>query len=284
MQPKAVSVPNSEQTEIVLLAIDNQFDFCNPKGSLFVPGAEKDSERLAKGIAKNLKFFDRIVETKDAHRGIHIAHKIWWVDSNNQHPDVFTQITVDDVVGSKAKWRCFNLGYQKWSEDYVTTLASQNSWPLMIWPEHCLIGSMGEMIEPIIFEQFMAWENTNFGTVDYVNKGSDPMTEHYSAFKAEVYNPHNPEGTGPNMELVDNLLRAKAVFVCGQALSHCVRATFTDIADYFGDEFVKKCIFLEDASSPVGIPVAIEAAKDFMTKMTSRGMRVTTTDKMQQMV
>lgn len=284
MDPKVVNVPDSDKMEIVLLPIDNQSDFCNRNGSLFVEGADKDSERLAKGIKKNIKLFDRIVATKDAHRGIHIAHKIFWVDKDGNHPDYFTAITVDQVVGPNAKWRTTNPAYQKWAEEYVAALEKQGSWPLMIWPEHCLIGSKGEMIEPVIFEQFRAWEDENFAIVDYVNKGDDPMTEHYSAFKAEVFNPNNPAGTGPNMDLVDNLKNAKLVYICGQALSHCVRATVLDIADHFGDEFVKKFVFLEDASSPVNLPPAIEAAKQFMDDMTARGMRVTTTDKMEQMV
>lgn len=284
MDPKVMNVPDSEQTEVVLLCIDNQYDFCNPKGALYVDGADQDSTRLAKALKKNLKFFDRIVETKDAHRGIHIAHGIWWKDSAGNHPSPLTMIQLDDITGPNPKWQATNPWFQKWSENYIQELTNKGNWPLMIWPEHCLIGSMGEMIEPVLFEQFRAWENANFATVDYVNKGSDPMTEHYSAFQSEVFNPHNPEGTGPNMDLVNNLKRAKTMFICGQALSHCVRATVTDIADYFGDEFIKKFVFLEDASSPVDIPPAIEAAKKFLDDMTARGMRVTTTDKMEQTV
>lgn len=284
MDPKIVKVPDSEQTEVILLNIDNQFDFCDPKGALYVDGADKDSQRLAAAIARDPKLFDRIVATKDAHRGIHIAHKIFWKDSMGNHPDIFTPIEVADVVGANAKWRATNPGYQEWAESYVQTLANQGSWPLMIWPEHCLIGSMGEMIMPVIYEQFRAWEDLVFGTVDYVNKGDDPLTEHYSAFKAEVFNPDNPAGTGPNMDLVEHLKRAKVMFICGQALSHCVRATIMDIAEYFGDDFIKKFVFLEDASSPVNLPPAIDAAKAFMDEMTGRGMRVTTTDKMEQMV
>jgi len=38
--------------KIDLLIIDPQLDFCSPKGSLFVPNADKDMSRLAKMVNK----------------------------------------------------------------------------------------------------------------------------------------------------------------------------------------------------------------------------------------
>jgi nicotinamidase-related amidase len=262
--------------QIILLTIDPQFDFCNSAGSLFVPGADQDMIRLAKAISKNKDIIDRIVCTKDAHRYLHIAHPIWWINSDGKHPDPYTAIPEEDVVGSNAKWRATNPGFQAISEKYVQTLKKQGNYTLMIWPMHCLIGSNGFKVEPVLFEAFQEWE-AQFAVVDFVTKGSNMFTEHYSAFKAEVFDPDDAEGTGPNMKLVQYLKDAKYIYIAGEASSHCVRATVMDIATHFGDDYVKKFVYLEDASSPV--PIAKAAAEDFINKMTAKGMKITTTDK-----
>ena len=57
----------------------------------------------------------------------------------------------------------------------------------------------------------------------------------------------------------------------GQALSHCVNRTVTQLADNFGEENIKKLVLLEDTCSPVtGFE---DAAKDFIERLTKRGMR-----------
>ena len=278
MSPK--TVPASEQTENVLLCIDGQFDFCDPTGSLYVTGADQDSRRLADGIRKDIKFFDRVVATKDSHRAQHIAHSTWWVDENGNHPDPFTLIGSDDVQGANAQWRAFAPNLRQWSEEYVAELEKQGKYKLCIWPRHCLIGSNGHKIQPEIFEAFLEWEDACFATVDYVNKGSSIWTEHYSAFKAEVSVPDDPMGTGPNMALADYLAKARVLFIAGQALSHCVKATIEDIADHFGDEYVKKFALIEDASSPVDAPMFKQAAEDFVNNMVGRGMKLVKSDQL----
>ena len=262
--------------QIILLAIDCQFDFCNPAGSLFVPGADQDMIRLAKAIKTNKDVIDKIVCTKDAHRYLHVAHPIWWKDSNGKHPDIYTEITVSDVTGSNPKWKATNPGFQDISVKYVESLEKQGNYKLMIWPPHCLIGSNGFKIEPVLFEALQDWE-AQFAVVDFVTKGSNMFTEHYSAFKAEVFDPDDAEGTGPNMKLVQYLKDAQYIYIAGEATSHCVRATVMDIAKHFGDDYVKKFVFLEDAGSPV--PIAKTAADAFLSDMTAKGMKVTTTDK-----
>ena len=45
----------------VLLIVDMQNDFCLPSGSLYVPGAEKDVERLSRLIKKKTTVIDKII-------------------------------------------------------------------------------------------------------------------------------------------------------------------------------------------------------------------------------
>jgi nicotinamidase/pyrazinamidase len=80
-----------------LLIIDPQVDFCDPKGALYVPGAERDMERLAKMVRRTREKLDDIHVTLDSHHRIHIAHPIFWKDSRGNHPPVFTRISRTDV-------------------------------------------------------------------------------------------------------------------------------------------------------------------------------------------
>ena len=52
----------------VLLVVDMQNDFCLPSGSLYVPGAEKDVERLSRLIKEKMTVIDKIILTADGHR------------------------------------------------------------------------------------------------------------------------------------------------------------------------------------------------------------------------
>ena len=70
----------------ILLIIDPQNSFCDPTGELFVDGASRDMERLSDFIEMNGDAFERIVVTLDSHNRMHIAHPVWWVDKEGNHP------------------------------------------------------------------------------------------------------------------------------------------------------------------------------------------------------
>lgn len=262
-----------------LLIIDPQFDFCDPKGALYVTGAEKDTERLAKFITNNLDKIDDIRVTLDSHQPVHIAHPIAWVDSHGKHPDPFTIITEADVTGTNAKWRAFNPAWQQRQVDYVKALATGNRYILCIWPPHCLIGSDGHRVHPTLQGALRKWQD-EFAMIDFVTKGSNPFTEHYSVVKADVPDADDPS-THVNTNFIERLQAADEIIISGQALSHCVANSIRDIADLFGAEHVKKFVLLEDTSSPVGdqpnSTMFRDMADDFLREMTGRGMRLAKT-------
>jgi nicotinamidase-related amidase len=82
-----------KRTKNALLIIDPQVDFCDPKGKLYVNGAEKDMERVAKFILQNKEKIDYIAITLDSHRPIDISHPAFWQDCDGNHPGPFTIIT-----------------------------------------------------------------------------------------------------------------------------------------------------------------------------------------------
>jgi nicotinamidase-related amidase len=108
-----------------------------------------------------------------------------------------------------------------------------------------------------------------------VTKGSNILTEHYSAVQADVPDPTDA-GTQINTRLIQALENADQILIAGEARTHCLANTVRDIANNFGDDsFVSKLVLLTDASSD--IPGFEKHAQSFMSEMTSRGMQTSTT-------
>jgi len=256
-----------------LLVIDPQVDFCRPDGTLYVEGAEDDARRLAGLISRSLDLLDEIHVTLDSHQPVHVAHPICWVDGRGNHPAPFTLVTVEDVTGPSPRWKASDPAWQQRQVAYVEALKAGGRYVLCIWPPHCLIGTEGHAVMPEINEAIRRWQD-RFALVDFVAKGSNPHTEHYSVVKAEVPDPQDPS-TQLNVGFISRLLTADRMFIAGEALSHCVANSVRDIADEFGNEHIKKLVLLEDASSSV---TGFEAyADDFLKEMTGRGMQIAKT-------
>jgi nicotinamidase-related amidase len=263
--------------KIELLIIDPQNDFCDPKGSLFVPGADKDMIRLAAFIMRVKNKLDDIHVTMDSHHYFDIAHPIFFIDGKGKQPNPFTIITEKDVLDGV--WRAAVPHYQDALVKYVKALSTNGRYPLCVWPPHCLIGSWGYGIYPAVFNALIEWEK-DLNIVDKITKGSNFLTEHYSAVQADVPDLGDPD-TMLNQKLIQTLGRADLILLSGEALSHCVANTVQDIADNFGEENVKKMVLLRDATSPVpqppGGPDFPQIGEDFIKRMVKRGMQVSTT-------
>jgi nicotinamidase/pyrazinamidase len=255
--------------KVHLIIIDPQQDFCDPKGNLFVAGADEDMKRLSAMVDRIGDKLDDIHVTLDSHHFVDIAHPIFWVDSNGKHPGPFTIISLDDVKAGK--FQTTNPQFMSRAVDYVSALAKNGRYPLCIWPPHCLIGSAGYAVKPELYKALLEWEEKYFAMVDFVTKGSNIFTEHYSAVQADVPDPQDP-GTMLNTRLIQTLLKADIIAISGEALSHCVANTITDIADNFGEDNIKKFVLLEDCSSSV---TGFEAMGDnFVKAMKKRGMKI----------
>jgi len=252
--------------------IDPQQDFCNPTGSLFVPGADKDMIRLAQFIRTNGNKLADVHCTLDSHQTIHIAHPIFWKDTHGAHPTPFTTITLDDV--RSGKWSTTNPQLMAKGQHYVEELAKHNRYQLMIWPPHCRIGTLGHALVPDIADALCEWETKYFAKVNFVAKGSNFFTEHYSAVQADV--PDDSDNTTRlNTDLLDILKQADEILITGEALSHCVANTVTDVANNFGDDNIKKFVLLRDTTS--NVPNCDAMGDKFIKDLMARGMQVTTT-------
>jgi nicotinamidase/pyrazinamidase len=236
-----------------LVIIDPQVDFCCPTtGKLYVKGAENDMSRLAAMIDRLGKKITDIHVTLDSHHPLHIAHPVFWKDRSGNRPAPFTMISATDV--EKGVWSPSSPGFYKWVLNYTRTLEKNGRYPLTIWPPHCLIGTVGQTVFPCLGEALNRWCEANYGYIDYVTKGSNILTEHYSAIQADVPDPNDPS-TQINVGFLNTVNQADIVLVAGEASSHCVANTVRDACNYFGDDsLVKKLVYLKDGSSRVTVP------------------------------
>lgn len=264
-----------------LLVIDPQNDFCDipefavPRvpGSgyphspaLPVDGANADMHRLARLIraATARGGIERAHVTLDSHSPVDIAHPAWWAGRDGAPPAPYTLITAKDVANEV--WRARDPDTQDRTRSYLGELGES-----MVWPEHCLVGSWGHAVHADVMAALDSWSRRAQRQVNWVPKGLNPFTEHFSALKAEVPDPADP-GTWLNEALVQALEPASRILIAGEALSHCVAGTVRDLADAVGPEGTRKLVLLSDCTSPVrGFE---QQAKDFVLEMRERGMRV----------
>lgn len=264
----------SKVTRVHLLVIDPQVDFCDPKGSLYVTGANKDMERVAAMINRLGNKLDDIHITLDSHRNFDVAHPIYWKNSKGENPKPFTLISVKDV--ESGTWTPTVPSLYKRSLEYVKELDKKGKYVLCIWPPHCLIGSEGHNVYPAMFDAISNWERSSIAMVDYVTKGSNPYTEHYSAIAAEVVDPSDTS-TQINAALINTLENdCDTLLIAGEAQSHCVRATVNDIIKNFSDPKVaQKIVILTDGMSPVtGFE---KCGTDFVDEAKAAGVQFNTT-------
>lgn len=269
-----------------LLIIDPQVDFMDMPGSaLPVTGAVEDMRRVAVMLERIGGKLADIHTTLDSHQAIHIAHPGFWVNKDGKNPGPFTLIASSDVAAGI--WRPRNehvrpaelggMTLGEWVYYYLQQLKE-----MMVWPEHCRIGSAGYAIQPDLEAVLAKWARRYFANVDFMAKGTTTYTEHFGAFMAEVVMPSVP-ATGLNASALQVLAEADIIGVVGEALSHCVLKTVDQIANNIGPEHIAKFHILVDASSPVpqapGGPNFAQIADEWLHRMEKLGMTLTTTDK-----
>lgn len=269
METPADATPN--KGGVTLLIIDPQDDF-HPGGTLAIPTADEDAERVARFVTKHAPVIERIVITLDSHQRTHIAHGIFWVNDTGEHPPPFTVISGEDVA--RGKWRAFDASKQPAAEAYAHNLEKTGRFTLCIWPEHCIIGSPGHNVRRVILAAVNDWAESRMREVLFVWKGQNCLTEMYSALRAEVPVPSD-ERTLLNESLLRTLKESSEIVVCGQALSHCVNFTVRDLVESY-DDGLGSISILRDGTSAV--PGFEEAGRAFVDDMKRKGVRIVTTE------
>jgi nicotinamidase-related amidase len=253
----------------ILFIIDPQVDF-HPGGSLGVPGAHEDSTRIADFIRKNSEVIDEIIVSLDSHHRIHIAHGVFWKNEQGEHPPPFTLIRSTDI--EQGTWVPVDNNLLEHAKNYTRALEEKGRFVVCIWPEHCLIGTPGHAVTPVVNKALQEWVQRRMTAIQYIHKGTNCLTEMYSAIAAEVPMSDDPS-TGINQELIEHLHTADRVLICGEAKSHCVNYTMRDIAAHWRKE-QSALVLLSDCTSAV--PGFEAAAETFEADMKARGCSIRT--------
>lgn len=263
--------------------------------TLPVSGAVEDMERLAGYIDAKGAELQNITVTLDSHHVLQIFHPAYWRDvSTGKAPTGVLFPIFEADIGTK--WIPFNanLVYEgihptesritglDWAKYYTAELARTGRAPLTIWPEHCLIGTVGAAIYPRLKQALDAWARKYGRTITYKVKGDCMFTEHYGGLKAEVEVASAPE-TMMDMDTIRMLQDDDIIDLSGEASSHCVLNTGDQIVENIGASHLAKIRIIDDAMSPVpaipgvaDFPVIAEQWKQKVVNLGAR--RVTTTD------
>lgn len=174
-----------------LLIVDPQIDFCDPSGSLYVPGAEGCMRNLADWIGKENP--DEIFVTMDTHFPLHIGFQNSWTGKNGEKPCIYSTI--------------------KPKEEGWTTYVNQDPpGEVQVWPEHCIIGTTGHSLYPILSDSLRAWQVKNKRIWIPIYKGQNCSVEEYGAFSNPI-----------TQEMVKNDFKNCTLYVAGVAGDYCVK-------------------------------------------------------------
>jgi len=260
-------------TRLQLLVIDPQNDFMDIEGAaLPVPGAVADMERLAQLVDVLQARIDDIVVTLDSHPGVGIERTTFWCTAQGAAVAPFTMITAAEARGGVYRPR--DPARQAEVQAYLDALEAGSGRTLIVWPVHCVLGTWGHAIQARLAHSLAQWEFARTRNCDKVLKGQNPMTEQYSAFRAEVPRADDVR-TGVNAPLLARLAGSGAtLLVAGEALSHCVAASGEDLLAHLDDERLRRTVFLTDCMSPVS--GFSDAGQAFLARLPGHGVRTMT--------
>ncbi len=255
--------------ERLVIVIDPQLDFTSKVGSLYVSGAQETVDKIRLYLEDKTKETDiystTICVTMDSHRPGHISLPQFWVNEKGEHPYPFTRITLKDV--EQGKWRSvFN---NDWAIFYLKALEKKGK-SHTIWPEHCIIGSTYWNVNTKIFPNSEKSVRSPLA-IRYVIKGDNPLTEFFSALKAEVEIEAFPE-TGLNRELLNWWNTFDEVVLAGFCADYCVKETLRDMRDYC-PELMKKLIIAKDLIAPLNEDFDFEE-DEFYLKAVKKGAKL----------
>ena len=235
---------------IRLLIIDPQNDFMDIAGAtLPVAGADADMQRLAALVYRLQSCIDDIIVTLDSHNSIGIERVTFWQSADGTAVAPFSAVTAADVRAGRFAPRDGRL--RPGVLEYLDALEAGSGRTLVVWPVHCVVGTWGHNIHSGLAAAIADWEFARMRTSEKVQKGAHPLTEQYSAFRAEVPRADDAR-TQNNVALMARVGSGEELLlVAGEALSHCVAASGEDMLTQLSAQRLRNTVFLTDCMSPV---------------------------------
>jgi len=209
----------------------------------------------------------RITATLDTHLAFQIFFASFWVDRAGRPVEPHRVVTAAEVRDGTlrpnpavAAWLA--RGDEGWLRaevlHYCETLEREGKYQLYLWPPHCLLGGDGHTLVGAVQEARLFHAYVRGAQSSTEEKGSNPLTENYSALRPEVLVRHDHKPLGErNARLVDSLLASGALVVAGQASSHCVKSTVEDLLEEIrgrDPSLAARVYLLVDCMSPVAVP------------------------------
>ncbi len=297
-QANNIPPAHTDSFQVCLLAIDVQNTFCLPDFELFVGGrsgngAVEDTQRLCEFVYRHLDIITEIVPTMDTHAATQIFHPVFWINSAGEHPDPMTLISFEDVTAQK--WRVNPVVAQSlakrnndsianieaFARHYAKQLSDSGKYPLTVWPYHSMLGGIGHALVPAFEEACFFHNMARASQTRFETKGDNPLTENYSVLRPEVLNNEAAQPIAQkNNRLIHHLLSFDAIIIAGQAKSHCVAWTVSDLLseiEAIDPTLAQKIYLLEDCTSPVVVPGVVDftsAAEDTYEKFAAAGMNI----------
>ena len=284
---------SADSTKTWLLLIDVQNTFCIPGFELFAAGrsgrgAVDDNLRLCEFIYRHLGLITHISATMDTHKAMQVFHANFFVAQNGNHPAPYTNIQADEL--KTGRWT-FNPALapqfgiapeygQQMMIHYAEELERRGKYALTVWPYHAMLGGIGHALVSSVEEALFFHSLARMSQPEFEIKGDQPFTENYSVIGPEVLRGPMGETLGThNTKFIEQLKQFDRLIIAGQAKSHCVAWTVSDLLDDIRESdpsLARKVYLLEDCTSPVVVPGAdfTEAANQAFEGFARAGMNV----------
>lgn len=289
IQPASV-----DSTKTWLMLVDVQNTFCIPDFELYVGGrsgrgAVEDNARLCEFIYRNLGSITHITATMDTHTTMQVFHAIFFVDKDGNHPAPYTDIQASEI--RDGTWS-FNSAIasqfgiapeygQQMMIHYSEALEKRGKYALTLWPYHAMLGGIGHALVSSVEEAIFFHTVARLAQPDIEIKGNKPFTEHYSVIGPEVLTGPMGETLGThNQKFIQQLQQFDKLIIAGQAKSHCVAWTISDLLEDVAVTDLKlaeKVYLLEDCTSPVVVPGVVDhtdAADAAFERFAKAGMNI----------
>lgn len=283
-----------DSTKTWLMLIDVQNTFCIPDFELYVGGrsgrgAVEDNARLCEFIYRKLGNVTRLTATMDTHLTMQVFHAIFFVDKDGNHPAPYTDIHVSEL--HEGKWK-FNPALadqfdiapeygQQMVVHYAEALQKSGKYALTIWPYHAMLGGIGHALVSSVAEALFFHSIARLAQTEIVIKGDTPFTENYSVIGPEVLTGPMDEMLGTHdQRFIQELQEFDRLIIAGQAKSHCVAWTVSDLLDDIAATdpgLARKIYLLEDCTSPVVVPGVVDhtdAADAAYERFAKAGMHI----------
>lgn len=212
---------NAEKNALIIVDAQNCFI-----DELPIYGATLSPNFISEKINNNIQDIDYIAVIKDTHSKNEINNKINWINSTGHHPSDLDVINRYDIG---VNWwpTSVSLEYAKTYSDY---LYKNNKEPIMMWPDHCILGTEGHNIINSIQNALNNWEKERNLKVIILEKGLNVYSEQYGILPEArfpiVLNDKNI--TLMTNEVIHILTTYSNITIIGDEYSHSVLPVLKD--------------------------------------------------------